>query len=61
MQGMEASLTECGDKLEKKYDNVYSKESEEEVMKKLIDAVEKLDDGCKTSKSLLKAGYEATK
>jgi len=58
---MESSLSGCAEKLEKKYDNVYSTESEDEVMKKLIAAVNNLDDGCKITKMLINAGYNAQK
>jgi hypothetical protein len=61
MEVMDAKMEACNDKLEKKYDNVYSSESEDEVLKKLIEAVNKLDDGCKASKALLNAGYEEIK
>lgn len=58
---MRLSLTSCGEKLEKKYDDVYSNESEDEIMKKLVEAVNNLDDGCKITKILINAGYEASK
>ena len=61
MAAMESSTSECMEKMEKKYDNIYSADSEEERMEKLMDAVNKLDDGCKVSKVILKMGYEAQK
>lgn len=61
LEKMQLSLTSCGEKLEKKYDDVYSNESEDEIMKKLVEAVNNLDDGCKITKILINAGYEASK
>ncbi|MDB2656458.1 hypothetical protein N9Y60_00225 [Crocinitomicaceae bacterium] len=61
MAAMETDMVECSDKLEKKYDDVYTSESEDEIMKKLMEAVNNLDDGCKISKAILNAGYEEMK
>lgn len=59
MQGsMVQDMTTCMEGLEKKYDDVYSTDSEEEVQKKIMEKLEAMDD-CKSSVAIMKLGLNA--
>lgn len=60
LANLETSLNTCGEKLKKKYENVYSNESEEEVLKRIIDKLNDLD-GCEIAKIAMNAAYQEEK
>ena len=51
-------VMECMERLEKKYDNVYTTLSETEVVQKVIDELDKMGD-CKATVAILKMGLAA--
>ena len=53
-------IEKCMKSLEKKYENIYSKESETEILNKLIKALEK-NKSCEWTYSLMKLGMQAEK
>jgi hypothetical protein len=57
MTKLEGGMESCMNDLEKKYDNVYSNESEEEVQKKLIAKLEKNKD-CEFTYAIVKLGMQ---
>ena len=57
MMGLEAGMTKCGEDLEKKYENVYSSDSEEEVQKKLVETLQK-NKSCKFTYAMYKLGTQ---
>ncbi|GAB5416607.1 MAG: hypothetical protein Crog4KO_34310 [Crocinitomicaceae bacterium] len=59
MQGsMVTDITTCMEGLEKKYDDVYSTDSEAEIQKKILDELKAMDD-CKSSYAFMKMGMGA--
>jgi len=53
-------IEKCMKSLEKKYENIYSKESETEILEKIIKALEK-NKSCEWTYSLMKLGMQAEK
>lgn len=53
-----AEMTECMEKIEKKYDDVYTTLSEDEVVAKIMKELEKMDD-CNRARIILKMGIAA--
>ncbi len=57
MMGLEAGMTKCGEDLEKKYENVYSSDSEAEVQKKLVETLKK-NKSCAFTYAMYKLGTQ---
>jgi hypothetical protein len=54
----QAEMTACMEKVEKKYDDVYTMLSEEQVAEKIIEKLETMD-GCKSTITILRVGMAA--
>ncbi|ASS49355.1 MAG: hypothetical protein A3D31_03475 [Candidatus Fluviicola riflensis] len=57
MMGLEAGMTKCGEDLEKKYENVYSSDTEAEVQKKLVETLKK-NKSCAFTYAMYKLGTQ---
>ncbi len=58
MQGpMVTEITECMERVEKKYDDVYSTDSDTEIQQKILNELKAMDD-CKSSYTFMKMGME---
>jgi hypothetical protein len=57
MMNLDAGMTKCGEDLEKKYENVYSSDTEAEVQKKLVETLKK-NKSCSFTYAMYKLGTQ---
>jgi hypothetical protein len=60
MQELGTEMQDCSKDLEKKYDQVYTSESEDEVIEKILSAL-KAKDGCEFTYAIMKMGAKEMK